>query len=79
MGDRNQTPTKSSIVLSDSEFANRSAPGRLPVNGAKATVAGDKAWTPVGSGTPAATAGQVEHELTRAKPELVARRQARGK
>jgi hypothetical protein len=77
--DRNQTPTKTSIVLSDHEFAARAAPGRLPVKGAKNTVAGDPKYTPIGSGSPAAIAGQSEHEIRRAKPELVARREAKGK
>ena len=77
--DRNQTPSKTSIVLSDSELAKRSAPGRLPVKGAKNTVAGDPQYTPIGSGSPAAIAGQAEHEAIRAKPKLVARREARGK
>jgi hypothetical protein len=77
--DRNATPSKSSIVLSDSEFAKRAAPGRLPVKGAKDI--GDRTgqWTPIGSGSKAAIAGQAEHEMRRAKPELVAKRERAGK
>jgi hypothetical protein len=66
------------IILSDSELAKRSAPGRLPVKGATNTVDGDKQYTPIGSGSPAAMAGQAEHEAKRAKPELVQRRQREG-
>jgi hypothetical protein len=77
--DRNQNPSPTSTVLSDSEFAKRAAPGRLPVKGATATVGGDKGWTQIGSGSKAAIAGQMEHEARRAKPELVAKRDARGK
>jgi hypothetical protein len=77
--DRNAYPSKTSIALSDSECAKRAAPGRLPVKGATATVAGDAKYTPIGSGSPAAIAGQAEHEIRRARPDLVARRLAKGK
>jgi hypothetical protein len=77
--DRNQTPTKSSLVLSDSEFAKRSAPGRLTRAVTSADPSGAKGWTPIGSGSAAAVAGQVEHEARRAKPELVAKRQREGR
>jgi hypothetical protein len=76
--DRNQMPSKTSIVLSDEEFARRASPGRLPVKGAKDV--GDRSgkWTPIGSGSQAAIAGQAEHDR-REKPELVAKREAKGK
>jgi hypothetical protein len=46
MVDRNQTPSSTSIVLSDSEFAKRAAPGgRLPVGTAKSNAYGDKAYS----------------------------------
>jgi hypothetical protein len=78
--DRNQTPSKSSIVLSDSEVAKRAAPGgRLPVATAKNNAYGDKAYTPIHDGSPAAVAVKAERREARGKPELVARREARGK
>jgi hypothetical protein len=77
--DRNAYPSKTTIALSDSEFQKRAAPGRLPAKGATATVDGDKGWTPIGSGSKAAIAGQAEHEMRRAKPELVAKRERAGK
>ena len=64
MADRNQTPSKTSIVLSDEERQKRSAPGRLPTGLAKANANGDgPKYTPIGSGTPAAAAGQAGHEF----------------
>jgi hypothetical protein len=66
--------------LSDSELAKRAAPGgRLPVATAKNNAYGDKAYTPIGHATPAAIAAKAEREHTRERPDLVARRQARGK
>jgi hypothetical protein len=78
--DRNATPSKSSIVLSDSEFAKRAAPGRLAAGVLKTNDhRGGSDWTPVGSGSPAAIAGQAEHEIRRARPDLVAKRASKGK
>jgi hypothetical protein len=66
--------------LPDEEFAKRAAPGgRLPLKGAKNTVAGDAKWTPIGDATPAAIAAAQERHVTRAKPDLVAKRQRKGK
>ena len=65
--------------LSDEEFAKRAAPGgRLPLKGAKNTVAGGD-WTPIGEASPAAIAAAQERHETRAKPALVAKRQRGGK
>ena len=76
--DRNSDSRR--VYLSDSELAKRAAPGRLPVKSATATPGrGDAKYTPVGAATPSAIAGQKEHELTRAKPDLVAKRQRDGK
>jgi hypothetical protein len=77
--DRNQTPSKSSIVLSTEEAARRAAPGRLTKGVTSADPSGAKGWTPVGSGSKAAMAGQAEHEMRRAKPDLVAKRERAGK
>jgi hypothetical protein len=78
--DRNQTPSKTSIVLSDHEFTKRAAPGgRLPVTGAKNNAYGDAGYTPIADGSPAAVAGRAEREHTRERPDLVARRAAKGK
>jgi hypothetical protein len=67
------------IYLADSEVSQRAAPGRLTRAVASGAVAGDKAYVPIGSGSPAAIAGQAEHEARRAKPELVAKRAKEGK
>jgi hypothetical protein len=67
------------IILSDSEFAKRAAPGRLTKSVTTADPAGAKSWTPIGSGSQAAMAGQAEHEARRERPDLVARRAAKGK
>jgi hypothetical protein len=68
------------IFLSDQEIAKRAAPGgRLPAAGAQNPVAGDAAWTPIGDGSPAAIAARAEREHTRERPDLVARRLAKGK
>jgi hypothetical protein len=78
--DRNLTPTKSSIALSSSEVAKRTAPGgRLPVKGAKNAPFGDRGWTPIGDATPAAIAGRAEREHARERPDLVQARAAKGK
>jgi hypothetical protein len=78
--DRNQTPTKSSIQLSDSELVKRSAPGgRLPIATTKDNALGDKGWTSISEGSPSAVAGRAEREHTRERPDLVARRAAKGK
>lgn len=68
--------------LSDSELIKRSAPGgRLPVQGAKNAPAGggDRAWTPIHAGSPAAIAAANERHDVRAKPDLVAKRMRGGK
>jgi hypothetical protein len=68
------------IILSDSEFAKRAAPGgRLPLKGAKNNAYGDKAYTPIGDGSPAATAADAERQVRRERPELVDKRQREGK
>jgi hypothetical protein len=80
MADRNATPSPTSLVLSSEEAAKRAAPGRLPSSLAKANPNGDgPKYTQIGSGSPAAARGQVEHELRRARPDLVAKRAAKGK
>jgi hypothetical protein len=77
--DRNLTPTKSSIVLSDSEFAKRAAPGgRMPIRGAKSNAYGGD-WTPIGDASPAAQAAAQERHETREKPDLAAKRARGGK
>ena len=69
-----------SAPLSAEEVAKRLAPGgRLPISGAKSTVAGDAKWTPIGDASPAAIAAAQERHNTRAKPDLVAKRQREGK
>jgi hypothetical protein len=65
--------------LTDEEIAKRSAPGRLAVKTAANTADRSAPWTPIHSGSAAAAAGQIEHELTRAEPELTARREKMGK
>ena len=66
--------------LSPEEFAKRAAPGgRLPIKGAKNTVADDAKYTSIGDATPAAIAAAQERHETRAKPDLVAKRQRGGK
>jgi hypothetical protein len=75
--DRNSSSKR--IILSDSEIAKRRAPGRLTRAVAPGAVTGDAGYTPIGSGSAAAVAGQAEHEARRAKPELVAKREAKGK
>jgi hypothetical protein len=66
--------------LSPEEFAKRAAPGgRLPIKGAKNTVAGDAKWTPIGDATRASIGAAQERHETRAKPDLVAKRQRKGK
>jgi hypothetical protein len=66
--------------LSDEEFAKRAAPGgRLPIKGAKNTVGGDAAYTPIGDASPAARAAAAERQQARHQPDLVAKRQREGK
>ena len=66
--------------LHDHEIAARAAPGgRLPVKGAKSNASGDAGYTPIGDGSPAAIAAANERHDARARPDLVARRQAKGK
>jgi hypothetical protein len=65
--------------LAPHEVSNTAAPGgKLPVRGAKSNPYGGD-WTGVGDGSPSAAAATVEHHETRAKPGLVAARQAKGK
>jgi hypothetical protein len=75
--DRNSSSKRE--YLSNSEVAKRQAPGRLTRAVTSGDVRGAPGWTPVGSGSPAAIAGQGEHEFRRARPDLVARRAAKGK
>ena len=71
--------TEKGVGLHDHEIANRLAPGgRMPIKGAKNTVAGEPRYTPIGDATPAAIAAAQERHETRAKPALVAKRAARG-
>jgi len=79
--DRNLSPSKTALVLSDSERMKHPAGGKLPVAAqAKARPhGGDPAWTPLTDGGPAALAAAQEHHETRAKPALAAKRLAKGK
>jgi hypothetical protein len=79
--DHDATPSKSSLVLSDHEIVNRAAPGgRLPSGALKANDArGGGDWTPLVAGSPNAIAATVEHHNVRARPDLVAKRAAKGK
>ena len=58
--------------LPPEEFAKRAAPGgRLPLKGAKNTVAGDKAYTPISDASPAAiTAAAAERQRARASSPI---------
>jgi hypothetical protein len=68
------------VFLSDSEVMKRAAPGgRLPVASAKNNAYGDKAYTPIGNGTPSAVAAEAERHFVRERPDLVARRMREGK
>jgi hypothetical protein len=65
--------------LAPHEVSNTAAPGgKLPVRGAASNAYGGD-WTGVGDGSPSAAAAAVERHETRAKPELVAKRQRAGK
>jgi hypothetical protein len=65
--------------LSDEEFARRAAPGgRLPIKGAKSNASGGE-WVNIGDASPAAIAAAQERHETRAKPDLGAKRAAKGK
>jgi hypothetical protein len=78
MDDRNSGSKR--IILSNSEFQKRASPGgRLPLTTAKNTVTGDKAWTPIHSGTPSAVAAEAERQVRRERPDVVARREKAGK
>jgi hypothetical protein len=81
MNDRPLSPSPSHLVISDHEFRNRSAPpGRMPVAGPKTNDhRGGSDWTPIGAGTPAAVAGQAERDFRRERPDIQARREAKGK
>jgi hypothetical protein len=68
------------IILSDSEFAKRSAPGgRLPLATAKNNALGDPAWNSIADGGPRAVAAEAERQVRRERPELAQRRLAEGK
>jgi hypothetical protein len=68
------------IILSDSEFEKRAAPGgRLPLATAKNNALGDPGWKSISEGSPAAVAAEAERQVRREKPELVAKRQREGK
>jgi hypothetical protein len=72
----NVVKTEPGSGLLESEIARRSAPGRLPSTLAKSDPRGGSRYTQIGSGSPAAVAGQAEHEHRRARPDIVAKRQA---
>jgi hypothetical protein len=66
--------------LSPEEFAKRAAPGgHLPIKGAKANPHGDAAYTQIGDASPAAQAAAAELQQARSRPDLVAKRQRKGK
>ena len=68
------------IFLSDSELAQRAAPGgRMPVRGAKNNPYGDKQYTQIGAGSPAAVQAAAERKFARERPDLQARREKAGK
>jgi hypothetical protein len=82
MNDRPLTPTPSQLVVSDHEFVNRAAPpGRLPVKGGLKPNdhRGGNDWQGLHAGSPAAIAAAQERHDVRAKPDLVAKRERRGK
>ena len=65
------------VPLSDEEFGKRAAPGgRLPLKGAKSNPSGDAGWTQIGDASPAAHAAAAERQQVRARPDLVAKRDA---
>jgi hypothetical protein len=72
----NVVKTEPGAGLHDHEIARRQAPGRLPSTLAKSDPRGDARYTQIGPGSPAAVAGQAEHEHRRARPDIVAKRQA---
>jgi hypothetical protein len=68
------------IFLSASEINKRAAPGgRLPLATTKNNALGDPKYTSITDGSPAATAAEAERQVRREKPELVAKREAKGK
>jgi hypothetical protein len=78
--ERNSTPSKTSIVLSDEEFAKRSAPGgKLAVATAKSNPYADPKYSQIGEATPNAVAAKAEREHARARPDLVQKRASKGK
>jgi fructose-specific component phosphotransferase system IIB-like protein len=77
--DRNSAAGGKRIILSDAEIAKRAPGGRLPLASAKSNALGENGWTSVTDGSPAAVAGEAERQVRRERPDLVARRQARGK
>jgi hypothetical protein len=81
MNDRPLSPSPSHLVVSDSEFAKRSAPGgRLPAGAlAPKDHRGGNDWQGTGSGSPNAIAAERERQMRRERPDLVAKRAAKGK
>jgi hypothetical protein len=77
--DRNLTPSKSSITLSDSEFASGKRLARLPVKGAKSNPYGDAGHAQNSHGTAAAMAAEAERQFVRDRPDVVARSEKMGK
>lgn len=82
MNDRPLSPSPSQLVVSDHEAVNRAASGgRLPVMGGLKPndPRGGNDWQGLHAGSPATIAAKAEREHTRARPDLVAKRDAKGK
>jgi hypothetical protein len=79
--DRPQTPTKSRIEVSDSELLKRAAPGgRVPAGALQPRDhRGGGEWQNISDGSPNAMAGQAERDYRRERPDVAARRAAKGK
>jgi hypothetical protein len=77
----NRPQTYKREYLGEPEIMNRAAPGgRLPRGALKANDSrGGGDWTPLVAGSANAVAATVEHHDVRARPDLVAKRLARGK
>jgi hypothetical protein len=73
------SPTRSSLQVSDHELKARLAPGGRMPTATKSNALGDKGWTSVADGSPSAVAGEAERQVRRDRPELVAKRAAKGK
>jgi hypothetical protein len=79
MNDRPLTPSSTSIVLPQHEFDKRAAPGgRMPTD---TKDVGDRTgkWNSIADGSPNAVAGEAERQVRRNRPELAAKRMAKGK